>query len=85
MSWIPGKLLTLHQIYSMNLAGFWRLVEIAFNWAVYWRFNVCFYGGAVLALLAIGSIPYQPLDWIVAGVIFGSALVIGNRWHYSSR
>ncbi len=52
------------------------------DWIQYWRFNLCFWGSLILAVMAYNAIPYNPLRWIVAGGIAAVGVVIGYRWQY---
>jgi hypothetical protein len=52
------------------------------DWVTYWRFNLCFLGGGIIAIMAYNAIPYDPLRWIVAGFIVLVGVVIGYRWQY---
>jgi hypothetical protein len=60
------------------------ILEIIFDWILHWRRNVCFWGSVILATLAAGSIPSEPLRWIVAGFIVVAGLVISIRWEWNS-
>jgi hypothetical protein len=63
---------------KMNL--FWTILD----WLTHWRFNLWFWAGLILALIAIFFIPSQPLCWIVAGLILLTCWVIGIRWDWKS-
>lgn len=45
-----------------------------------WRFQLCFWIGIILAVIANQAIPYDPLRRIVAGIIFVMGVIIGLRW-----
>ena len=62
----------------------WDIFETILDWIVYWRSNLCFWGGLILVVVVANCIPFEPLRWIVAGCIFVAGLVIGARWQWKS-
>lgn len=70
MSWINFALTLLEWLFYL------------LDWISYWRFNLGFWGGGLLALIVANAIPYHPLHWIVAGFVFVAGVVIGYRWQY---
>ena len=61
----------------------WTIIETVLDWICNWRFNVCFWGGVLLALTVPSYISYQPLQWIAAGFFFVTGVIIGIRWDSS--
>ncbi len=64
-----------------------RLLEFLFDlldFFHHWRFNVCFYGGIVLAILIAANIPQEPLDGIIGVAIIVGASIVGRRWESES-
>jgi hypothetical protein len=45
-----------------------------------WRFFLCFFGSLILAFIVVVTVPLDPLNWIVAGLIFVVGSIVGWRW-----
>jgi len=61
----------------------WNIVETVLDiigQLCNWRFTVCLFAGIALAFVVAGSIPAEPLRWIVAGAIVIAGMVVGWRW-----
>lgn len=62
----------------------WTIIGALLDWSANWRFNVCFYGGIVLAILVAANIPQSPLNAIVGIGIVVTGIVAGWRWENAS-
>jgi hypothetical protein len=63
--------------------SFWDILDTLLDLFFDWRFHVCFWGGLILALFVAEQISYEPLAWIVGGLIFVTGVVVGYRWENS--
>lgn len=58
----------------------WDFFDTVLNWILWPKFQLCHWGGLILGLLVLNSIPDAPWNLIIGGGVYLSMIVVGWRW-----
>jgi len=74
--------LQIHSRYEFHVLpmSLQQITETLLDWLYHWRFNLCFWGSLILAVLVTRNIPDEHLRWVVGGFLVLAGIVAGLRW-----
>ena len=61
-----------------------EIIDDIIDWLLYWRFNLCFFGGLGIGVLCIVATPEGNWQWVAFGFWAISGLVTGLMWESKS-